>query len=58
MVENTEIRQKTTKKGKNPLLQTKILKLLYGPIFNIWDQNIFSSLNKSSDGFESTKKIK
>jgi hypothetical protein len=29
---------KNGKNGKNPLLKTKILKLLHGPIFTIWAQ--------------------
>jgi hypothetical protein len=37
---------KNGKNDKNPLLQTKILKLLlaYGPIFTIWAQTFFSFL--------------
>jgi hypothetical protein len=50
-----------TKKGKNsknPLLQTKILKLLHGPIFTIWAQIIFFFLKRSLDSFKSTYKTK
>jgi hypothetical protein len=49
--ENSEIRQKTVQKGKNsknPLLLTKILKLLYGQFFTIWAQKYFSVLKKST----------
>jgi hypothetical protein len=33
---------KNGKNGKNPLLQTKILKLLHGPILTIWAQTFFT----------------
>jgi hypothetical protein len=51
----------STKNGqnaKNPLLQTKILKLLHGPIFTIWAQFFFLFLKMSSDSFKSTYKTK
>jgi hypothetical protein len=37
---------KKGKNGKNPLLQSKILKLLHGQIFTIWAQLFFSFLKK------------
>jgi hypothetical protein len=47
---------KNGKNGKNPLLQTKIIKLLHmhdGPIFPIWHQIfIFLFLKKSSDSLK------
>jgi hypothetical protein len=52
--ENAEIGPKTVltgKNGKNPLLQTKILKLLHGQIFSIWAQMFFVFLKKSLDSF-------
>jgi hypothetical protein len=51
---------KNGKNAKNPLLQTKILKLLYGPIFTIWAQIFFFFffLKMSSDSFKSTYKRK
>jgi hypothetical protein len=48
----------STKNGKNPLLQTKIIKLLHGPIFTIWAQFFFLFLTFSSDSFKSTYKTK
>jgi hypothetical protein len=59
---NSVLRPKnSTKKGKNsknPLLLTKILKLLHGQFFTIWAQFFFLFLKKSSDGFKSTYKTK
>jgi hypothetical protein len=50
---------KNGKNAKNPLLQTKILKLLHGPIFAIWAQKFFFLfLKMSSDSFKSTYKTK
>jgi hypothetical protein len=49
---------KKGKNGKNPFLQTKILKLLHRPIFTIWAKKKVSFFKKSSVSFKSTYKTK